>query len=319
MTTADVLDDYLGELLMAVMPQSNVPPAQVSAVAAPNAENASAAPGVAATEAPHSIAVEPSETSAGKCDARLTAPSPPPLPHEAPSPTQQRTPSAPAGDAPETLLTASPTAAGDEAPPRITAAANPHKPASGQGTSPAHPAKAAIARPQPAPSAQVNAWQELQRQARQRDTEHDPRRSRSEPTTRWLRLRCGGQSYALELLKVQEVVLPVPLLALRGTGQSMLGIMNLRGQVVPVIDLGLHLGAQAIDMDAHTRIVVLEENGDTMGLRVSAVDDVASLSDSQIEPPDTARICQISNDLFRGVARLGLQPMILLDASKLLH
>ncbi|KAG0746779.1 hypothetical protein G6F24_015659 [Rhizopus arrhizus] len=70
------------------------------------------------------------------------------------------------------------------------------------------------------------------------------------------------------------------------------------------MDLGLHLGAAAAEDDAQTRIVVLEEDGETIGLRVSAVEDVANLTDSQIEPPDTARICQISNDLFRGVARV---------------
>ncbi|MFA0946748.1 chemotaxis protein CheW [Xanthomonas fragariae] len=141
----------------------------------------------------------------------------------------------------------------------------------------------------------------------------------SERSTRWLRLRCGEQTYALELLKVQEVVLPVPLLPLRGTASAMLGIMNLRGQVVPVIDLGVHLGSSPVDMDLQTRVVVLEENGETMGLRVSAVEDVTSLTDQQIEPPDNARLCRISNNLFRGVARLGHQPMILLDASHLLH
>ncbi|PPT27123.1 hypothetical protein XarbCFBP7614_14425 [Xanthomonas arboricola] len=144
-------------------------------------------------------------------------------------------------------------------------------------------------------------------------------RRASERSTRWLRLRCGEQTYALELLKVQEVVLPVPLLPLRGTASAMLGIMNLRGQVVPVIDLGMHLGSAPIDMDLQTRVVVLEENGETMGLRVSAVEDVTSLTDQQIEPPDNARLCRISNNLFRGVARLGHQPMILLDASHLLH
>jgi len=114
-------------------------------------------------------------------------------------------------------------------------------------------------------------------------------------------------------------VLPVPLLPLRGTRPEMLGIMNLRGQVVPVMDLGVHLGAPAAADDSLARIVVLEENGDIMGLRVSAVEDVTNLSESQIEPPDTARICRISNDIFRGVARLQQQPMILLDATRLLN
>ncbi len=162
-------------------------------------------------------------------------------------------------------------------------------------------------------------WQELQAQAhRPASSPHPQNRRAGERTSRWLRLRCGAQAYALELLKVQEVVLPVPLLPLRGTAPAMLGIMNLRGQVVPVMDLGLHLGATAAEDDAQTRIVVLEENGETLGLRVSAVEDVANLTDSQIEPPDTARICQISNDLFRGVARVSQRPMILLDATQLL-
>ncbi|WCE03709.1 chemotaxis protein CheW [Pseudoxanthomonas sp. JBR18] len=151
------------------------------------------------------------------------------------------------------------------------------------------------------------------------ESANTPHRRARDRSSRWLRLRCGSQAYALELLKVQEVVLPAPLLALRGTGPSVLGIMNLRGQVVPVIDLGLHLGASPIESDAQTRIVVLEENGETLGLRVSAVEDVTSLTENQIEPPDNARICRISNHLFRGVARLAQRPMILLDAERLLH
>ncbi len=188
------------------------------------------------------------------------------------------------------------------------------------GVAPAPPPPARTARPAPAPApaapaAVPNTWQELQAQA----ARPPQQRRASERTSRWLRLRCGAQAYALELLKVQEVVLPVPLLALRGAAPSMLGIMNLRGQVVPVLDLCRHLGVPVTEDSAQTRIVVLEESGETLGLRVSAVEDVANLTDSQIEPPDTARICQISNELFKGIARIGSQPMILLDATRLLQ
>ncbi|SNT83374.1 chemotaxis protein CheW [Stenotrophomonas sp. CC120222-04] len=190
--------------------------------------------------------------------------------------------------------------------------------AQAQRTAPAAAPPPRVAVDAPA-SSRPNNWQELQAQAHQpARSPHPQNRRAGERTSRWLRLRCGTQAYALELLKVQEVVLPVPLLPLRGTAPAMLGIMNLRGQVVPVMDLGLHLGAAAAEDDSQTRIVVLEEDGETIGLRVSAVEDVANLTDSQIEPPDTARICQISNDLFRGVARVSQRPMILLDATRLL-
>lgn len=242
---------------------------------------------------------------------------------------------------PEVVYETDPVAVGASAPaaaptPVVAPAPAPVPSAAPAAAAAAPAARAPVARPMPAmppmPAAtsaragtpslaqsRPGSWEELQRQAR--DPASSPRENRraSERTSRWLRLRCGTQAYALELLKVQEVVLPVPLLPLRGTSPAMLGIMNLRGQVVPVMDLGIHLGSSAAGNDANTRIVVLEENGETMGLRVSAVEDVANLTDSQIEPPDTARICQISNDLFRGVARGGAQPMILLDATQLLN
>ena len=149
-------------------------------------------------------------------------------------------------------------------------------------------------------------------------TDTGERRRATERKTRWLRLRCDQQHYALELLKVQEVVRPATLLPLRGAAPHMLGVMNLRGQVVPVLDLGLYLGRRAIESDATTRIVVLEEHGETLGLRVTAVEDVANLTDQQIESPDNARVGRIANPLFRGVARLNECAVILLDASQLL-
>ena len=145
------------------------------------------------------------------------------------------------------------------------------------------------------------------------------RRRATDRKTRWLRLRCDQQHYALELLKVQEVVRPATLLPLRGAAPHMLGVMNLRGQVVPVIDLGLYLGRRAVEVDATTRIVVLEEHGEILGLRVTAVEDVANLTDQQIESPDNARVGRMSNPLFRGVARLNECAVILLDASRILQ
>jgi len=139
-----------------------------------------------------------------------------------------------------------------------------------------------------------------------------------ERSSRWLRLRCASQAYGLELLKVQEVVLPTPLLPLRGTPPAMLGVMNLRGQVVPVMDLGVHLGQAAQPSTPATRFVVLEEKGEILGLRVSAVEDVVTLAEHQVEAPDNTRVGRLHSELFRGIARQSGEPMILLDASCLL-
>lgn len=284
MSTTGVLDDYLQELLL-----DSIAPAVASASCTASTVAASTA-----------VSVPIAETVPRIPSTAVTAAAPPPAALPQATPAVEIAASTPA---PASVTLAASELARATAPPRSTPQMPP--------TAPPPPAasRAAITA--------NKAWNELQAQAQQAPREQQ--RRAAERTSRWLRLRCGAQAYALELLKVQEVVLPVPLLALRGTGNSMLGIMNLRGQVVPVIDLGLHLGANAIDSDANTRIVVLEENGETLGLRVSAVEDVTSLTDSQIEPPDTTRICQISNELLKGIARLAQRPMILLDATRLLH
>jgi len=142
-------------------------------------------------------------------------------------------------------------------------------------------------------------------------------------TARWLRLRCNSQVYALELLKVQEVVRPAPLLSLRGTSSAILGVMNLRGQVVPMLDLGSYLHSTPIARDPvnnpETRIVVIEERGEVMGLVVSEVEDVTNLYDDQIEPPEYARPGNSDGGLFCGIARQGHEVLILLNATMLLQ
>src|SRR5690606_21672163 len=242
------------ELLLDAMP-AQAAPAPVTAVPV------AAAPAVAPTPAPAEAPPPPPAAPAPAVAEAEATPAVPPAP--IPAAPVVPTPAPPAMPAPRPVARTAPAA---PAPPD------------------AAPAKPAAA---PAPAAPGNnVWAALQAQARE---PHQPQQRRaSERTSRWLRLRCGVQAYALELLKVQEVVLPVPLLGLRGTAKAMLGIMSRRGQVVPVIDLGLHLGFAAVGEDSLTRIVVLEEKGETLGLRVSAVEDVANLTESQIEPPDTA-------------------------------
>lgn len=145
-----------------------------------------------------------------------------------------------------------------------------------------------------------------------------PQRRAADRLARWLRLRCGDQAYAIELLKIREVVLPSPLLAMRGAAPCLAGVMNLRGQVVPVVDLGLQLGGAAVIETPATRIVVLEDNGEVLGLRVTSVEDVVLVGDGQIEGTHTSRLAPVGDHRIRGIARLGGAVMLLLDAARLM-
>ncbi|HZX78831.1 chemotaxis protein CheW [Lysobacter sp.] len=132
-------------------------------------------------------------------------------------------------------------------------------------------------------------------------------------THRWLRVAVGLDSYAVELLRVQEVGRTAPIVAMRGAAPSVLGAMNLRGRIVPVFDLGLWLGTGAVVPDERARIVVVERDNELIGALVSAVDDVVTLGPERIEPPLMAS----PSRAIVGVARVTAKPTVLLDANAL--
>ncbi|WP_407351634.1 chemotaxis protein CheW [Luteimonas sp. R10] len=218
----------------------------------------------------------------------------------------------PAVDAYVDLLLSPPDATPAPAPQLATIASRPApSPAPRPTPAVAMPVQSMATPGQPAPAALTPPGADAH-------DDHERRRRASDRSSRWLRLCCGTQAYALELLKIREVVLPAPLLPMRGATVAMAGVMNLRGQVVPVIDLGLHLDQEAVDDGPGVRIVVLEEDGEVLGLRVSAVEDVTRLDEHQIESPDHVRVGRNGDDRFRGIARQGERLLILLDASRLL-
>lgn len=130
---------------------------------------------------------------------------------------------------------------------------------------------------------------------------------------RWVRVTVAADSYALELLCVQEVVRVMPIVAMRGAARAVLGVMNLRGRIVPVFDLGLWLGLACVQSDDRSRIVVVERDDELIGVLVSTVEDVVTLGRDRIEPPLPG------NDpgAILGIARVGATPTVLLDANTL--
>lgn len=128
--------------------------------------------------------------------------------------------------------------------------------------------------------------------------------------SRWLRVVVGSDSYALELLRVQEVVRLVPIVPMRGALPAILGVMNLRGRIVPVFDLGMWLRIGRVEASEQSRIVVVERDDELIGVLVSAVEDVVTLGRDRIEPPLPGN----APGVILGVARVGAVPTVLFDA-----
>ncbi len=128
-----------------------------------------------------------------------------------------------------------------------------------------------------------------------------------------MRVCVGDDSYAFELLRVQEVVRVAPVVAMRGAAHAVLGVMNLRGRIVPVFDLGLWLDVGAVRAEEQSRVVVVERDDELIGVLVTRVDDVVSLE----RGARGAAAARHRSGPTLGVARVTDAPTVLLDADAL--
>jgi len=126
----------------------------------------------------------------------------------------------------------------------------------------------------------------------------------------------GGEEYAMEILGVQEIIRMVQPTRIPNTPEFMEGIINLRGQVVPVISLRRRFGMADRAFDKQTRIVVLETSGSTVGFVVDSVSEVLRIPASTVEPPP--RMTRHGREFVAGIGKLEGRLLLMLDTEKLL-
>jgi purine-binding chemotaxis protein CheW len=133
-------------------------------------------------------------------------------------------------------------------------------------------------------------------------------RSAESSLPRYLVVEAGAQRFAWELEFVREIVHTPVVTRLPGAPRWVLGLLNLRGRVVTVVDLALRMG---LAEGAGASIVVLELDGRMLGVRVDAVRSVANAEDASVEPVEAARA---ADGLVSGMVRLAEGAAALVDA-----
>jgi purine-binding chemotaxis protein CheW len=126
-----------------------------------------------------------------------------------------------------------------------------------------------------------------------------------------------GEEFGIDILKVQEIIRPVPITRVPNAPAFVEGVINLRGRIVPVIDARKRFGLPARAMNEDSRIVVVELTGKTVGFIMDAVREVIRVERSVIEPPPELAI-GIDADYLSGVAKLEDRLLILLDVERVL-
>ena len=125
------------------------------------------------------------------------------------------------------------------------------------------------------------------------------------------------EQFAVDILRVQEINRMMSLTKIPQSPQGVRGVINLRGRLVPVLDLRTRLGLDPIDPSDASRIIVVDILGSTIGFIVDAVHEVLEVDPATVEPTPAITTCA-DMSYIQGVAKIGEKLLILLDLDNLL-
>jgi purine-binding chemotaxis protein CheW len=126
----------------------------------------------------------------------------------------------------------------------------------------------------------------------------------------------GAEEFAVDILAVQEINRMMPLTRVPQSPADVEGVINLRGKIIPVLDLRQRFGMEKGERDGHNRIVVVEVRGRVLGFVVDRVNEVLRIPKSIVDPAPTMS-STIRSDFIQGVGKLEDRLLILLDLDRL--
>ena len=139
---------------------------------------------------------------------------------------------------------------------------------------------------------------------------------------KYLTFSMANEEYGIGILKIKEIIGMMPITTVPQTPDFVKGVINLRGKVIPVIDLRLRFGMEAIDYNDRTCIIVVEIEGSAstiqIGIVVDAVSEVLNVNADDIE--DTPAFgTSLDTDYILGMAKMEGGVKILLDIDRVLN
>jgi purine-binding chemotaxis protein CheW len=127
----------------------------------------------------------------------------------------------------------------------------------------------------------------------------------------------GNEEFALDILFVHEINRMLQITKVPNSPDFVEGVINLRGRVIPVIDLRRKLGMEKKPHDKNTRIIVVEVEGKTVGFIVDAVNEVLRIPKNITEAPPEL-VAGVNSEFIKAVGKLEDRLLILLDLEKII-
>lgn len=138
------------------------------------------------------------------------------------------------------------------------------------------------------------------------------------PVLQFVGFRLGDEDYAIAITKIQEIILMKPITRLPQAPPCIEGLINLRGAVIPVVNLRKRFDLPPREVDDETRTIVVNVHDKTVGCVVDAVTRVMRINADQIQPSPLGSAGE-SCRYVSGLARLDERLLIMLDVEKLLQ
>lgn len=130
--------------------------------------------------------------------------------------------------------------------------------------------------------------------------------------------RIGEETFGVRIASVREIVRVPEITSVPNAQETIEGVINLRGKIIPVIDLRKRFGQAEIHSDKKNRILVVELENKLIGLIVNSASEVLKIPPSEIESPGSV-FADGESSYVTGVGKLKGRLIILLDITKLLH
>jgi purine-binding chemotaxis protein CheW len=140
---------------------------------------------------------------------------------------------------------------------------------------------------------------------------------KSEELLQLVSFNIGEEEFGVDILKVQEINRMLDVTRVPNAPEYVDGVINLRGKVIPIIDLRRRFGMERKEHDKNTRIVVVELSGKVVGFVVDAVSEVLRIPKSVTEPPPPI-VAGVEAEYITAVGKLDDRLLILLELEKVL-
>jgi len=134
---------------------------------------------------------------------------------------------------------------------------------------------------------------------------------------KYLTFVLGHEEYGLEILKVREIISVMEITQVPHVPPYIKGVINLRGKVIPVMDLRLKFGMEPLEYNRETCIIVINMGGVVLGIVVDTVAEVLDIHETDIDPPPSFGTA-VRTDFILGMGKVKGKVKILLDIEKVL-